>query len=286
MANKRQRKKLGTARGIGQKTVDEYKRLAKNTNAKLNRLKKNHGLDLKRTTTKESDFYVPDITEFKSKKEFNQWAKKVQNFTNRNNLNYQYESNDFNVVASKARLNEMRRNNKEQIKRANELKAEIENRPHYFRGEYQGTVGQEMKKVKDPDMSFVRTPEKFDFSKVMSYDRLRDLEQRYEERKSGQYYLKRMGQMQDNFIDMIQRAFNSDADDLANKLASMPADDFYELYTIFKDMQFRQFYNAKNELVGKDPQLKRIESYVKRYEDGDINMDLKNFPSSGGFTRK
>src|SRR5690625_7488212 len=68
---------------IRKRDEEEYRRLQRNTKAKINRVKKNYGVDL------EGEIPLPDLSEFQTRKEFNEWKELQSSFTNRANTEYQ-----------------------------------------------------------------------------------------------------------------------------------------------------------------------------------------------------
>ena len=105
---------------ITQNDRAEFARLARNAKAKVRRTFKNYGIDL----TGEVD--IPTLDDFKTRKQFNEWREKVESFTNRNNLNYQFVKNDFGVSASKKELNDIARDVKKAQRLADQKIKEIE----------------------------------------------------------------------------------------------------------------------------------------------------------------
>lgn len=268
---------------ITQNDRAEYAKLAKNTKAKLARTSKNYGLDLS------AEIPVPKLEDFSTRSEYNEWKQKASSFTNRSNLHYQFKKNDFGVVASKARIGKIERENKRAIKQATKIVKEAENKPFYSGGKEQGTVGQRMSYMAKPNAGGISVPKKFNFNDVRRQDRLDVIEKRNEIKADPIYYDKRMERMKANFIDMIGFAFNSDADALINLLQSIPPDDFYELYLQTDEFDFTYYPSPQTDFDGAVvdegrmfDQLRQMESSAEKYWRGEINMDLKPFRNRKG----
>lgn len=252
----------------------EYARLARNAKAKVKRTAKNYGVDLR------SEIELPDIQNFKTRADFTNWKNKVESFTNRHNTAYQFKKNEYGVVASKKRLNKIARENKAIINKAKKLVSEAENKPFISGGKKQGTVGQQMKQMGKPNAAGVTVPPDFDFSKMKFDSSLKAYEERIEKRSNEKYYDERSARMKDNFIQILGLSFNSDADELIDKLKDIPPDDFYEMYLQFDEFDF-DLYDSDGQLVQSDDeasnQVSQMLQYVKMYEQGNVNFDMKGF---------
>lgn len=262
---------------ITQNDRAEYAKLAKNTKAKLARTTKNYGIDLS------AEISVPKLEDFSTRDEYNEWKQKASSFTNRNNLHYQFKKNEFGVVASKARIGKIERENRRAIDIAKRKEKEMQNKPFISGGKVQGTVGERMAYMGRPNMAGITVPKKFDFNEIRNQDRLNTVEQNMERRSDVTYFDKRMETMKARYIESLMDFFNSDANDLAEKLRNMPADDFYEMYLKYDEFDFDVFYPMEGvETSSHDHIVKRLESYVERYYQGDENLDLKPFRNRKG----
>src|SRR5690625_5284905 len=52
----------------------------------------------------EGEIPLPDLSEFQTRKEFNEWKELQSSFTNRANTEYQFVKNEYGVVASKREI--------------------------------------------------------------------------------------------------------------------------------------------------------------------------------------
>lgn len=253
---------------IGKKTLAEYRKQVRNTRAKINRVRKNFNIDLK------DDIPIPSLEEFSSRKEFNQWVRKVESFRNRANQHYQFEKNQYGVSASKARLKKIEEKVKEAQTLADEQIHKYENTPFVSGGVEQGTVG-----MQRPNKTGIYRPEDFEFEDVRSPQRLDEIEQGAVKKSDPVYYDERMERMKENFIVALEGSFNSLADELVRKIKDVPAEDFYQLYLEFDEFDFDYFDTDGQMVTADETSIGQMLKYIKRYENGQVNKDLwhKNF---------
>lgn len=280
MANKRQRKKNQRNAGqsnirITQKDNDLFQRLTRNAKAKIKRVQKNYGIDL----SKEVDLKKMD--EMKSRKEFNLWVERLQSFTNRHNLNYQYVKNDNGLVLNKKVLNQVKRANKKNQQEAKAKKKEIENLDFIKNSKRQKAIRERMIILGEENVTGISIPADFDFNQFKTPRSLDRAIKNIMKRNDPKYYNRKNEILQDNFIRSLEGTFNTLADDLVNRLREINPDDFYELYLMFNDdvMDFT-LYDSEGQYVEADEgKVRKLESIVDEYESGKLNMDLKDFPN-------
>jgi hypothetical protein len=246
--------------------------LAKNSKAKVKRTIKNYGIDLS------NEVSIPDnIESFKTRKEFNEWKEKTGSFTNRNNQRFQFVKNDFGVVASKSEISKIKRDTKKAQRIAETLIKEREVKPIIHNGKIVSTHKQEMLKMAHPNRGGFHVPSDFDFSKVRSKGRLEEVKENMEKRSKGEFYSKRTQKMYDTFLRELEMSFNSDADDLIEKLKKMNPDDFLDMYQMYNSFDFMTFYSTKySDEEQQNVFLRRMERDVERYEKGE-QYSLKGF---------
>lgn len=257
----------------------EYKRLVRNTRAKIRRVNKKHGIDLS------GQIDLPDLEDFSTRKEFNEWKDRQKSFTNRSNIDYQFVKNPYGVSASKRRIREIEENTKKAQKLAEEKIEEQQNKPFISGGKQYGTVGQRAQHMKKGDVLEVHVPEDFDFNKMRNKQRLIDVEESMERRSQPEYFDERTERMMNNFIDTLEESFHSDAEELVDKLKDLTPDEFYDLYVRFDEFDFALFYPPEaidevHEAEILDQQMSDINQmieYVDNYVAGNYNTDLKNF---------
>lgn len=250
----------------------EYARLVRNTKAKIKRTLKNYGIDLS------NEIQIPDIEDFKTREAFNEFKHKQKSFTSVANRHYQFKKNEYGVVASKAEIAEIERNTKRAQKIADKLIKEAEKKPFVAGGKEQGTIGQRMKQMAHPqNLTGISRPKDFDFNKVRSRKQLEQKMKNMEERADEDFFDKRMEKMKENLIDLLEKTFNSDAKDLVDKLKNIPPDDFYEMFLMFEELTFDYIYTSEADGSEANNYVSKIMSYVERYENAQINMDMKGF---------
>lgn len=262
-----------TARGIGEKTIEEYRRLRKNALAKVRRIQQNHHANVRHQID------LPSIEDFTSKKDFNKWKKEIERFTDRHNPDFKFVKNKKGVSVSLSRLEEIKDLNKQAIERAEAKLKEAENKPYYVAGKLQGIRKEVLPRMKNRPAGGIYIPQKFDFDKVENLTDLIYLEKNYREKANEEFYNEREELMKDNFIELISDAFHSDADDLIRRLEMIPTDDFYELFLILDEFDFDEYYNVEGDPHGTPRKLAKLTSEVNRYEQGLIDMSLKGFPN-------
>lgn len=252
---------------IGQKTKEEYNRQVRNTKAKIRRVEKNYGVDL---STK---IDIPSLDSFETRSEFNRWVKNVERFRSRSVPDYQFEKNEYGVVATKKQLNKIERQTRKAQKLADEKIEEFEDKPFYSGGKEQGTVG-----LQRPAKSGIYRPHDFDFSKVRSRQRLREIEESMDRKSNVLYYDERSKRMQDNFIEALEGSFNSLADELIEKIKNVPPDDFYQLYLMFDEFDFNYFDTDGQNVESDETSIGQMMKYIEMYErDGLGDLAHENF---------
>lgn len=249
----------------------EYAKLVRNTKAKIGRTAKNYGIDLS------TEIKIPSLESFTNRSQFNEFKRQQESFTSRANTKYQFKKNEFGVVASKKEINEIKQNTKKAQRIADQLTKEAAKKPFISGGKEQGTVGQRMQQMGRPNTAGITRPTDFDFDKVRSKQQLEKKRENIKERANAQFFDKRMEQMKDNFLTLLEQSFNSDANKLVEKLKGVPADDFYEMYLMFDEFDFDLYYVTEFQGQSHDNQIKQLDSYIDRYYAGNLNMDMKGF---------
>jgi hypothetical protein len=249
--------------------------LAKNSKAKIRRTLKNYGIDLS------GEINVPDLESFQTRKEFNEWKEKQSSFTNRNNLTYQFVKNEFGVVANKKTINEIQRETKQAQRLAKQKIKEVERLSNTERGEM--LAQRRFLSGKEQNVTGISIPKDFNFGKIRSVRQLREKRENVKKKTQDVFYDERNQTMKDNYIEMLKKSFNSDADLVIKEIESMNADDFYALYLLeINDLDFDLFYPVDGVDDGRDlDDLNKLQSIVDEYYQGGYDQDLllKNFPN-------
>lgn len=253
---------------------EEYRRLANNAKAKINRTNKKYGVDLS------GEIELKGIDSFKTRKEYNEWKAKAKSLTNRSNTKFQFVKNDYGVVASVQEIKQIKRNTKAAQRIADKMIKKAEKLPFISGGKEQGTVGQRMMQMKRPNAAGITRPSDFDFDKIRSRDYLETKKESADKRKSMDYYDKRMENMRNNFLDLLKLSLNSDADVLIEKLKLMPVDDFYEMYLMFDEFDFDMYDSEGIETMNEgeaERHVSKMLNNVDRYFEGKLNFDMRGF---------
>lgn len=258
---------------FGKKRSQEYTRIRNNVKNKLARIQKKYGVD-------ESELiYIPDKKDFSSVKEFNEWTKDMKWFTSRTNKRFQYEKNEHGVVANKQELYDAKTFTDVSRKITEKINKEIEKKPFISNNVIRGTVKERRQMMAKPDTGGINQLNEFDFSKITSRRQFERKLERAEERADERYYEKRMETMKQNYINQVAMSFNSDADELVELMKGIPADDFYEMYNMFDEMDFAE-YDSEGQYIGADEpsnHVSKLKSYVNRYYEKKLDFDLKGF---------
>jgi hypothetical protein len=255
--------------------------LAKNSKAKINRTLKNYGIDLS------NEVSIPtNIESFKSRKEFNEWKEKAESFTNRNNLRFQFVKNKFGVVASKSELNKIQRDTERARRIAEDRKKKLENAPFVSGGKVQGTVGERVRMMANPNTKGISIPVKFDFNKIHSFFELRKRKESMEKKANPRFYDERAERFKDLYMRSLEEMFNSDADGVIERLQKVSGADFYELYQMFDEFEPvfdpspQKGLDANGMWIDESAslrQLDQIEKYLDQFLAGKIDVHLKGF---------
>ena len=241
--------------------------MARNANSKLKRTAKNYGIDLS------DEIQIPKQSDFKTRKEYNQWKEQIRDFTNRNNTKYQFQKNEYGVVASKREINEAKRATKQAQRIADKMSKKMAKKPFHSGGKVQGTVEQRMLQMGKPNVGGIYRPPNFDFNKIRSRKQFTEKLENMKERSNPNFIDARSQRLKENYYRTLEEHFNSDADNLIDEIKQIPADDFFELYLMYDEFQFDYIYTEEQSQAT----LTKLESVVEAYKNGKINMDLKGF---------
>lgn len=301
MANKRQRKKnekkVVEQRPIKRMTKtqkEEFNRVRKNVMSKLRYTKRTKGETAVTSITNKQgevlydevhlDYFlntpytrgVPKLSDIHSWEAYHAFIEKGKEFTNRAKKKYQFVKNKDGIVATETTLKRIERNNEKAIRYA---RKEIEEKSKIEIEGGRTTLGERLPMMGRPNVAGIREVDEFDFSEVGSIRRLLDIAKNMEKRASGKFYKDAYDTYLNNFANLLERVFHSDASEALNILRNMDASDFYDMSQKYKDvMYFDHFYKAHKELIEpEEGDLNRILEYLKSYTDGNENFDLKGF---------
>lgn len=252
---------------IAKNDVSDYKRLAKNTKAKISRAFKNYGVDLS------SEINIPKLEDFKTRKEFNRWKEEVRQFTNRANTEYQFRKNEHGVVASVKEINKAVRDTKQAQRIAKKLQKETAKKPYIVDGKSVGTFGQKLQQMGKPNIDGVHVPKDFNFDNIKSREQFEVKKESMEKRADPQYMDKRQVALKENYKKALHEHYNSDADELIAEIDKLDPSDFFELFIMHEGLQVSFEYTEEQTQANIEKKMSIIESF----KQGKINMDLKGF---------
>lgn len=254
----------------------EYQRLVRNTKAKLNRVKENYGLDLS------YEIEIPDYNELDTPEEFDNFVEQMESFTDRSNLNYQFDRNKWGMVYSKAELLEGLENTRQAQENAKEFIERFKEKEYQIGGKDAGyTVGDRMMLYEKENVAGITVPNDFDIDAFQSRDRLEGRLELLQEKAEGVFFDRSMRTMKDNFMKSIKGSFNSEADDIIEMLDIMPEDDFFELFLQSAEFTFED-YASDGSIDGTAEQAERLRGYLHEYFRGNVDMTLKAFGNLNG----
>jgi hypothetical protein len=275
---------------LSENELKEYRRLRKNAKSKVKRVKENFGSLVVITDEKdgigkmvrtEELVSIPNKDEFTSRKEFNKWKKQMSEFTNRSKKNYQFEKNQYGIVGSEKLLHQIDKDTKDAQYLADKERAKLENLPFFSRFKKQAeTTSQRIAISGDESRKTgVYRPDEFNFDNIRDISSLLDKSENVHVKAHEEYYDKRKEKMKENFIKILQLQFNSDADELVQKIRNIPADYFYEMYIMFDEFDFDEYSSEGNDDMRDMDNLQMMMGYVDAFESGVIDFMLKGFPN-------
>lgn len=245
--------------------------MARNARSKIQRIKKNYGVDV--------DIQIPSINSFATRKEFNRWKEQAKDFTNRYNTEFQFVKNRYGVVASKKDIREAEHLTRVAQRRARDVIERMSKKPFIQGGKDTGqTVGQRMQVMGRPNAGGVNVPADFNFNNINSQKRFYERLDKTRGMASPDYYDERNRMMRDNFITILEGSFNSEADELIERLKKINPDDFYEIFTMFEEFDFN-LYDSEG-IGNMDEGMHHVQtmlSYLDRYDEGKLDFSLKGF---------
>lgn len=256
-------------------TRKEYSRLANSAKAKIKRINKNYGVNLRGhyDSVLDDTISVPKLEDFNTRSEFNKWKETMSSFTNRNNQRYQFVKNEYNVVTTKSQIHHIETDIRRAQANADRVNAKLKD----LETQSGSTVASEMQQMARPNIGMSR-PKDFNFGDVRNQQRLKNIAENMKRKSDPDVFTKRQQAFKSNYIEQLQEAFNSDADKLVYLIENIPDDDFYQIYAKNQvNLEFDLFYTLELEGENYDGRVKELESYMEAYLQGKMNLDLKNF---------
>lgn len=257
----------------------EYRRLVRNTRAKIRRVGKKYGIDLS------EQIDIPSLESFKHRVDFNKFKERMHSFTNRGNKDYQFVKNKYGVSASKAELNRIEKDTKTAQERQQALIDDLKGRPVYSQGEKDGSISENIRLMGEGDATGIHVPKDFDFDKIKSRKELEHKAETMKERTKPGYNEEKKEVMQDNLIELMEQALGSDGEEVVNYLKNSSAEQFYQLFVSIDELDFNLYASGDGEndaWILPDISPKDIADAVgegiKSFRRDNKNMDLDVFP--------
>lgn len=257
---------------LGKQALKTYQRYKQRARAKIKRLE-SKGIDVSEYIN------IPNKDEFNTRKEYNQWKKQVDRFTDRNNSDFKAKKSKEGFYYLGIERKQLINKTKESISRAKQRQNELNELPIYDEnGNVVSTVKRQQSHYKDEETGFVKVPTLLDVDDLPSRNALLKRISKMKERSTEEYFNKRDEQMRENWIDLMYISFGDEADELVSKVKSMNVLDFVEMYWMFRDFKFN-YYDSKKGYLGDNPnaQLEELNKSVDMYIKGEVDKDFKNF---------
>lgn len=255
---------------ISKRDRKEYNRLRSNLLSKARRVKEQHNINF---LSENPDLKLKPLEQM-SRSEFNTFKEQSKLMTKRGVPRFSYEKINDQVSVSRSEMMRLKYNenlaNKQAAKRYNEIK----DKPFYEDGESEGVVGEYIETMKNPDIPGISAPHVADDDEMRSREYVRNKIQQLENYTNQQVRSDRNELMKENYINELKTAFNSDADDLINKIENMPTEDFIELYSMSGDMSFSFFYIEDLDIMQEN--INNVTTYVDSYYQGNADFDYRN----------
>jgi hypothetical protein len=249
----------------------EYKRLVRNTKAKMKYVQEKWGVDLS------YEIEIPSYAELDTPQEFDDFVEEMTAFTDRGNSHYQFDRNKNGMVY---RLSEVERGNeltKQAQINAQEFIDRFKEKEYQIGGKDAGyTVGDRMTLYDKENAAGITVPNDFDIDVFETRSRLEGRLELLEEKSEGVFFDRSMRTMKENFMRSLKGSFNSEADDIIEMIDIMPEDDFFELFLMSAEFTFED-YASDGSIDGTREQAEMLRSYLHEYYRGNIDMDLKGF---------
>lgn len=267
---------------IREKDKHEYRRLVRNTRAKIRRVQKNYGIDLS------GEVNIPALKDFKHRKEFNQFKKEMNQFTDRRNRDYQFVKNKYGVVASKTILDQAKAYTKEAQDLTTKFIDGIKNHPTYRKGEPVGTVEELIAMRGESEGVGLNPPRDFNFDTIQTPKKLDERIENMARKSTPEYYQEAKERMQNNYIEILKLSLNSGADPLIEKISGLDPETFYQMWLQISEIDFN-LYDSDGGFAGQgkdeiptddevDKHVSSILSGIEKFEKYHKDNDLNTFP--------
>lgn len=268
---------------ISKKDQLEYNRLKKNSKAKIRNAIKKYGAvvqDIQNGEIVQVDLRekleIPSIESFMNRKAFNEWKYETEKFNKGKSSHAVFKKNAYGVAVTEQVITTIENLTKKEQRNAIKRKESLMEKPFISGGEVQGTLGQRLLTMGRP--TNLNIPKDFKFEDIRNTTRLKDVFENKKRRSDPEFFDKRLERMKELYIFSLQQQFNSDADDVIEKIRQIPADDFYEMYQTIDEFEIlfdpspQEGYDGQSvDELNMMNQLHQIENEVDKYFRGDMN---------------
>lgn len=283
-----------------QRDIDKYRKLRNNYRSKIRRIRKKTGFKLD-DIDKQLGLELPSIKElkngaFETRKQFNNTMKRLQTVTNRNFDDLKVNTNSKGVhypEIVKKQAEDLTKNVQEKVdKKRNEIK----DKTIISEGEEIATVKERELMLTDKEAYGLYRPDDFNIDDYSSPQTLEKNIERNQERDTGEYYDKRMLQLQMNFLGQfipndstgkpdlskLKGGVTDDDPDniiLAKFILALDPQEFYDMFLRISKFDFSLYDSDTGELVtGEDESvLQYVQSDIyKYYQEKAEGIDLRN----------
>lgn len=255
---------------VMKKDVDEYKRLRNNYRSKIRRVRKKTGFNLD-NIDKDLELELPTIKEmkngaFETRKQFKNTLAQLKQVLDRNFEPLQIKTNNKGLKYPEIVKQQAEESTKKAQEKADTIRNEIKDKTIISEGEEIATVKERELMLTDSEAYGVYRPSDFNIDDYSNPKTIENTIKKNDERQSGEYYDKRMLQLQLNFLgqfipngedgkpDLSYVKGNVTDDDpdnivLAKFIMALSPQEFYDMYLRISKFDFSLYDSDTGELV-------------------------------------
>lgn len=255
---------------VMKKDVAEYKRLRNNYRSKIRRVRKKTGFNLD-NIDKDLDLELPSIKEmkngaFESRKQFKNTLAQLKQVLDRNFKPLQIKTNNKGLKYPEIVKQQAEESTKKAQEKADTIRNEIKDKTIISEGEEIATVKERELMLTDSEAYGVYRPNDFNIDDYSNPKTVENAIKKNNERQSGEYYDKRMLQLQLNFLGQFipngedgkpdlsyvkGKVTDDDPDNivLAKFIMALSPQEFYDMYLRISKFDFSLYDSDTGELV-------------------------------------
>ena len=285
---------------VMKKDVDEYKRLRNNYRSKIRRIRKKTGFNLD-NIDKQLDLELPSIKEmkngaFETRKQFKNTLNQMKRVLDRNFEPLQIKTNNKGLKYPEIIKQQAEESTKKAQDKADTIRNEIKDKTIISEGKEIATVKERELMLTDSEAYGVYRPSDFDINEYSNPKTVENTIKKNDERQSGEYYDKRMLQLQLNFLGQFipngedgkpdlsyvkGKVTDDDPDNivLAKFIMALLPQEFYDMYLRISKFDFALYDSDTGELVtGEEGSVLEyvIEDINTYYHEKAQGIDMRN----------